>query len=54
MTYEEMKNEIIHKYGFESTETINFFRACEAKADEGKEFYIRLLFEILMERGYDE
>lgn len=50
MTLEEMKTEIIHKYGFEAPETINFFRACEAKADEGKEFYIGLLFNVLMGR----
>lgn len=50
MTIEEMKTEIIHKYGFEAPETINFFRACEAKADEGKEFYIGLLYDVLMGR----
>lgn len=50
MTLEQMKNEIIHKYGFEATETITFFKACEAKADKSKEFYIGLLYDVLMGR----
>lgn len=52
MTLEEMKNEIIHIYGFEAKETILFFEMCEDfSKKEGGMLYIELMYEHLIKKG---
>lgn len=50
MTIEEMKNQIIEKFGFEHPKTIEFFERCEKVKNFGDEYRLGVYFFTLRDR----